>query len=212
MGRVLVACEFSGRVRDAFRALGHDAWSCDLLPCEGDPRWHIQGDALEAAYGQPWDMMIAHPPCTFLTNAGARWLFEKPGRWQQLDEAAAFFNAFDLAPIDRIAKENPWPHKWAAERIGWPNAKMQPYEHGERQKKGICWWLKNLPPLLPSVMVGPPPDPGTEEAKAWEAVWREPPGPNQAKNRSRTLPGVAAAIATQWGSLLENLVSQESKP
>ena len=148
--------------------------------------------------GQGWDLGIFHPPCTYLTNAGARWLFEKPGRWQLLDEAIAFFNACGEG-IPKVAKENPWPHKWALERIGWPTCKMQPYEHGERQKKGICWWLKNLPPLLPSAMVGPPPDPGTAEAKALEAVWREPPGPMQKINRSRTLPGVAKALAWQWG-------------
>lgn len=200
MARVLIACEFSAVVRDAFRARGHDAWSCDLLPCEGDPAFHIQGDVLEAL-SQGWDMMIAHPPCTYLTNAGCRWLFEKPGRWALLDQAAAFFRELRAAPIERIALENPWPHKWAAERIGWPDCKIQPYEHGERQKKGICWWLKNLPPIIPTAYVGPPPPPGSDEAKAWEAVWREPPGPLQAHNRSRTLPGVAKALAAQWGSL-----------
>lgn len=195
--RVLVACECSGRVRDAFRARGHDAWSCDLEPCEADPAWHIQGDAL-AVLSEPWDILIAHPPCTYLTNAEARWLFEKPGRWAQLDEAAEFFLRFlNAEHIPKRAVENPWPHKWAVERIGKPTFKTQPYEHGERQKKGLCWWLRGLPPLIPSAYVGPPPV--GEAAKQWESVWREPPGPNQARNRSRTLPGVAKAIAEQWG-------------
>jgi hypothetical protein len=114
--RVLVACEYSATVRDAFRALGHDAWSCDILPTDGDPRWHIEGDALEAVYGGHWDLMIAHPPCTYMTNAGVTWLHKDPTRWAKLDEGAAFFKALWDAPIERIAIENPVMHKYAKER------------------------------------------------------------------------------------------------
>ena len=198
--RVLVACEFSGVVRDAFIAAGHDAVSCDLLPSEA-PGPHVVGDVLPLL-AAGWDMLIAHPPCTYLANSGARWLFEKEGRWAQLDAGVAFFLALLNAPVPRVAVENPMPHKWATERIGRRyDCKVHPWEHGHRQKKQTCFWLRGLPPLLPSVMVGPPPESGTEEAKAWEAVWREAPGPRQAHNRSRTFPGIATAIASQWGSL-----------
>jgi len=199
--KVLVACEFSGIVRDAFRARGHDAWSCDLLPCEGDPTWHIQGDCLPVIYERDWDLLIAHPACTYMANSGARWLFEKPGRWGQLAAAAGFFRAcLEARHIPKRAVENPQPHKWAMAMIGRPfDFKAQPWWFGERQKKGLCFWVHGLPPLIPDRMVGPPPPAGSEEAKVWEAVWREPPGPNQAHNRSRTLPGVGRAMAEQWG-------------
>ena len=193
--RVLVACEFSGVVRDAFAARGHEAWSCDLLPTER-PGNHIQGDALALLDGS-WDLVIAHPPCTYLANSGARWLFEQEGRWPKLEDACAFFRAFlDAAP--KVAVENPLPHKWATERVGRYAFKVQPWEHGHRQKKTTCFWTRGLPPLLPTVVVGPPPKAGTPEAKEWEACWREPPGPDQAKNLSRTFQGIANAMAEQW--------------
>lgn len=194
--RVLVACEFSGTVRDAFAARGHDAWSCDLLPTER-PGNHIQGDVLEVI-NEGWDLMIAHPPCTYLANSGCRWLFEKEGRWQQLADGVSFFLALFNAPIPRIAIENPTPHKWAAERIGSKyHQRVQPWEFGEPQKKGICLWLKNLPPLIATDIQYPPTNP--ELAKEWEKVWREPPGKDQAKNRSKFFPSVAKAMAEQWG-------------
>ena len=197
----MIACEFSGIVRDAFRARGHDAWSCDLLPTEA-PGPHIEGDVL-AVLDDGWDMMIAHPPCTYLANSGARWLFEKPGRWAQLAEACAFFLKLLNAPIPRIAVENPRPHKWATERIGRPYFVTQPWEHGHPQRKATCFWLRGLPVLLPSRVCGPPPD----GDKAWESIWREPPGPNQARNRSRTYPGLAEAMANQWGTLAPRLAA-----
>ncbi len=196
--KVLIACEFSGIVRDAFAAKGHDAWSCDLLPTER-PGNHIQGDVLEIL-GDGWDLMVAHPPCTYLANSGARWLFEKEGRWNQLNDAAHFFKALMKAPIPKIAIENPLPHKWATERIGEKyNQRVQPWQFGDRQKKGICLWLKNLPPLL-STLIEYPPTPGSDDARQWESVWREPPGKDQAKNRSRTFQGIASAMADQWGA------------
>ena len=202
VGRVLVACEFSGVVRDAFAARGWDAWSCDLLASE-KPGNHYQGDVRDML-SEKWDMLIGHPPCTYLANSGARWLFEKPGRWELLDQSCAFFCELMNAPIKHVAIENPWPHKWGMERIGRkPDCKIQPWEHGHEQKKTTCLWLRGLPILLPSKIVGPPPkDP--LEAKRWESVWREPPGENQAKNRSRTFPGIAAAMAKQWGNYAAN--------
>lgn len=194
--RVLVACEFSQIVTRAFRDRGHEAYSCDLLPTEGNPDWHIQDDVLSVIEQERFDLMIAHPPCTYLANSGCRWLFEKEGRWEQLADGVEFFTKLLNAPIPRIAIENPTPHKWATEQIGQPyTQRIQPWEFGERQKKGICLWLKNLPPLMATAIEYPPIG---EDAKAWESVWREPPGPDQAKNRSRFFPKIAAAMSEQW--------------
>jgi hypothetical protein len=146
--RILIACEFSGIVREAFKQKGWDAWSCDLLPTEIQGQ-HIQDDVLKHLE-DGWDMMIAHPPCTYIANSGVRWLFEKKGRWKQLDEATDFFNRLLNAPIEKIAIENPQPHKWGTERIGKYSQKIQPYQFGEKQKKGICLWLKNMPLLQPT--------------------------------------------------------------
>lgn len=186
--RVLVACEYSGRVREAFRALGHDAWSCDLLPSEDDSPHHIQGDALPLLT-QGWDLLVAHPPCTRLCNSGVRWLHER-NLWAELDKAAAFFRAFLDAPVPRIAVENPVPHRYALERIGRDyDFTAQPYEHGDPYTKRTAFWLKNLPPLTPTKIM--------EEREA--AVHKMSPGPNRWKERSRTYPGIARALAAQWG-------------
>jgi hypothetical protein len=193
--KMLVACEFSGIVREAFAKKGWDAWSCDLLPTEL-PGQHIQDDVLNHL-NEDWDLMIAHPPCTYIANSGARWLFEKEGRWQRLSEATTFFKALLNAPIERIAIENPLPHKWGAEQIGIKYAqKVQPYQFGTPQKKGICLWLKNLPLLQLTNILVPPKN--KEELKKWEKVWREPPGKDQWKNRSRTFPNIAEVMAEQW--------------
>ena len=192
--KVLVACEFSGIVRDAFIARGHDAWSCDILPTE-KPGPHIQGDVLEIL-NDGWDLMIAHPPCTYLTNSGVRWLFEKEGRWGQLNDGVSFFNKLRNADIPKKCIENPVPHKWALERIGIKyNCKIHPWEFGHKQKKTTCLWLMGLSPLMPTCIVGPPP----KGDKSWESIWRCPPGPEQKKIRSRTFPGIAQAMANQWG-------------
>lgn len=182
--RVLVACEFSGTVRDAFRARGHDAWSCDLLPSES-PGPHIVGDALEAAYGQHWDLMIAHPPCTHLAVSGARWFKDK-----QEEQAAAleFVRALLAAPIERIALEN--PVSIISSRIRKPNQIIQPWQHGHGETKATCLWLKNLPLLVPTDIV---------DGRA-ARIHKMPPGPNRAKERSRTYNGIAAAMAAQWGN------------
>ena len=194
--KVLVACEFSGIVREAFNSMGHDAWSCDFRPSEKEGS-HLLGDVIPHL-GENWDLMIAHPPCTFIANSGVRWLFEKQGRWEKLREATTFFKEFLNARITRICVENPQPHKWGIELIGRKyDQKIQPWQFGEPQKKGTCLWLKNLPPLQPTKILIPPKD--KLELKKWESVWREPPGENQGKNRSRTFVGIASAMATQWG-------------
>ena len=208
MARVLVGCECSGRVREAFRRRGHDAWSCDMEPAEDGSPYHIRGNVLDVL-GDGWDLGIFHPPCTYLTNAGARWLFiggrkingRDESRWAGLDAGANLFNRCLTAPIQRIAVENPWPHTWAVQLIGRPDQKAQPWWFGDKQKKGLCLWLQNLPLLVKDNDVGPPPPRGTEEAKAWEFVWRCS-TKNRARDRSRTFPGFARAMADQWGPLL----------
>ena len=201
--RVLVACEFSGIVRDAFIAAGHDAVSCDLLPSERDGP-HIVGDAIDVAWnGGPWDMMIAHPPCTTLTNAGVRHLHSVPSRngvlaklhgqarWAQMERDARFFLLLLNAPIERVAIENPTPHKYARALIGPYDAWYQPWMFDEPETKRTCLWLRGLPPLLSTVI--------TETRTP--RVHMTSPGPDRWKERSRTLPGIASAMAAQWGTL-----------
>jgi len=182
--RILVACEFSGVVRDAFRARGHDAVSCDLEPTE-QPGPHIQAD-VRAVTGQGWDMMIAFPPCTHLARSGARWHWGSPEQGQAL----AFVRELMAAPIPRIAIEN--PRGAIGSFIGPPDVVIQPWEYGHRESKATCLWLKGLPVLMPTDVLAPP-----YEAR----VHREAPGPDRAKRRSRTLRGVAEAMAHQWGAL-----------
>ena len=183
MSRVLVACEFSGIVRRAFRANGHDAWSCDLLPAE-DGGEHIQGDCL-AAIERGWDMMIAFPPCTHLASSGARWF---PMKRSEQAAALDFVRALMLAPIARIAIEN--PVGIISTKIRKPDQIIQPWQFGHGETKATCLWLKNLPPLRPTNIVD------GRQAR----VHREPPSPDRWKRRSRTLSGIAAAMADQWGS------------
>ena len=198
--RVLIACEYSGVVRRAFAARGHDAWSCDLLPSEDHANQHIIGDARDLL-GDGWDLlMVAHPPCTRLCNSGVRWLSRPPkGKtlaqmWADLDEAADLFSAFWNAPIDRVAVENPIMHRHARERIrnfAPASQQLQPWQFGHGETKATCLWLKNLAPLHPTNIV----DGRTQR------VHRMSPGPNRWRERSRTYQGIADAMADQWGSL-----------
>jgi len=188
MGRVLVACEFSGIVRDAFIAAGHDAVSCDLLPSER-PGPHYQGDI--TTYGPLWrgefDLLIAHPPCTYLAVSGARWMASRP---EKVAEALTFVQLLLDAPIRRIALEN--PVSIISSRIRKPEQIIQPWQFGHGETKATCLWLKGLPALVPTDIVD-----GREPR-----VHHASPGPDRWKERSRTLPGIAAAMAAQWGSLL----------
>jgi hypothetical protein len=187
--KVLIACEFSGVVRDAFFRAGHDAWSCDFLPTE-IPGNHVQGDVREIL-DRGWDMMIAHPPCRFLARSGSRWWKET---WRQVEQKSAINFVEELldAPIDRIAIENPVGILSTA--IRRPDCITQPWWFGEPETKATCFWLKNLPPLLATEM-------GQGRR---ERVHRLPPSADRWKERSRTLPGVAAAMVTQWGYVSEN--------
>jgi site-specific DNA-cytosine methylase len=186
MMRVLVACEYSGVVRDAFIAAGHDAISCDLLPTE-KPGPHHQGDVRDII-GDGFDLMIAHPPCTHLAVSGARWFAEKQA---EQAEALAFVRFLLDAPIPRIALEN--PVSIISSRIRKPTQIIQPWQFGHGETKATCLWLHNLPPLVPTNVVD------GREAR----VHRMPPGPDRWKERSRTFTGIAAAMALQWGPLLD---------
>lgn len=198
--RVLIGCEFSGVVRRAFAAQGHDAWSVDLLPAEDGSNHHIVGDARDHL-NDGWDLLaVFHPPCTRLCLSGLRWLHAPPkGRdlssmWAELDEAADLFSAFWNAPIPRIAVENPKMHRHAQQRIrGFvpPAQTVQPWQFGHGETKATCLWLRNLPPLTATDVV----------AGRVERVHRMPAGPNRWRERSRTFEGIAHAMATQWGDV-----------
>lgn len=225
--KVLVACEESQTVCKAFRERGHEAYSCDIQePSGGHPEWHILGDALKAVDGGQittmdgvthdigkWDLLIAHPPCTYLTVAGNRWFsIEKYGdkarkRAEKREHAVAFFMSFINAPVGRIAVEN--PVGYMSRRFRKPDCIIQPFQFGEHARKATCLWLKNLPSLTPTKIV----DPG-EILPGWYSVgasacfatdedgkilgWDDP---RTAKARSKTFPGIATAMAEQWGSL-----------
>lgn len=186
--RVLVACEFSGRVRDAFARRGHDAWSCDIRPSEA-PGNHIQDSILEqSVVNRGWDMMIAHPDCTFLTVSGARW---NHAEWREEAQLAAlhFVKSLWKFPVPKVAIENPVGRLSSLWR--GPTQTVQPWQFGDNETKATCLWLRGIPPLMPLV-VEPP-------ANITASVWREPPGPDRKKNRSRTYLGIAEAMAAQWG-------------
>lgn len=208
--RVLIACEESQEVCKAFRRKGHEAYSCDLIPCSGGyPEWHLQGDVLDYL-DHEWDLMIAHPPCTRLTNAGSRWLKEPPkGKtlvqmWRDLFEGAEFYNKLREAPIEKIAIENPVFHKHARELLGNPSRYVvQPWWFGDKAFKATGFEIKNLPALVEGVdtLRATVPKSGTEEHKKWSECHRMSPGPERARLRSKTYPGIADAMAEQWGSL-----------
>lgn len=209
--RVLVACEFSGVVRNAFRKVGHDAWSCDLLPADDNSSYHIQKDVLDVI-NDGWDLMIAHPPCTYLTVSGNKWFYHPedkhlptddrrphprfPERKQQQAQSVTFFMLLVNASIERIAVENPVGRMSTFYRK--PDQVMQPYMFGHGETKATCLWLKNLPKLVPTNIV--------EGRK--QALHYLPPSPDRWKLRSKTYQGVAEAMASQWGTI-HNLNTSE---
>lgn len=201
MGRILVACEFSGVVRDAFNECGHEAFSCDILPTDRYAWRHIQDDVQNFLNSGIWDLMIAHPPCTYLANSGNKHLYLLPGRFAKMHAAAAFFRKLLNAPIPRICIENPIMRQ-AYERVGRKQDQViQPWQFGHREMKATCLWLKNLPILKPTMIVGPPPK-DIIERRQWARVHRAPPSSDRWKIRSRTFEGIAKAMAEQWGPLL----------
>lgn len=200
--RVLIACEESQEVCKAFRELGHEAYSCDLEPCSGGhPEWHIQ-DSIWHVLGKPgtqyplqWDLIIAHPPCTFLSNSGARWLYNKDGsintdRFDKMIDGAMFFRSLLHSNCDKICVENPIIHKHARVLIGRKQDQIiQPWQFGHGETKATCLWLKGLPLLVPTDIVE-----GREQRIA-----KMPPSKDRQKLRSKTYPGIARAMAEQWG-------------
>lgn len=211
--KVLVACECSGTVRDAFLAAGHDAWSCDLKPDERGSNRHIRDDVRNVLAMEHWDLLaVMHPPCTRLCNSGVRWLHTPPpGRtkaemWDELDEGAALFSDCLNADVPRIAVENPVMHRYAKERIRgfFPASQsVQPWQFGtdpagpDNEKKRTCFWLKGLPKLRPT---------GTlDGTTARNSVHFASPGADRATERSRFFPGMAAAMAHQWGGAAAQL-------
>jgi hypothetical protein len=212
--KILIACEFSGIVRDAFAALGHNAWSCDLLPSE-TPGQHHQGPLEDfIGSGRDWDFIGGHPPCTFMANSGVRWLYgdhkmmtgeKSMERWRSMESACAFFNMIRNRDCPHIYIENPIMHKHARRLIHcpmehWeivneddPTQIIQPWQFGHGETKATCLWLKGLPPLQPTNIV----------AGRNSRVHFESPSPDRWKERSRTLPGIAAAMARQWGGVVD---------
>lgn len=215
--RVLVACERSGVVRRAFEALGYDAWSCDIVPADDGSNRHITGDVLEHL-NDGWDLLtVMHPPCTVLCNSGAKHLYlggrkengRNPQRWAELEEAAAFYRALrDAKQIPCRAVENPIMHGAAIELTGRGETHfVQPWWFGDPYFKATGLELINLPRLVPTNKLTPPKK-GTDEHKAWSMVHRAPPGPDRAKIRSQTFPGIAAAMAQQWGKAASDYVAR----
>ena len=192
--KVLVACEYSGIVRDAFAAKGHNAWSCDILPTES-PGNHYQGDVLEHL-DKGWDLMIAHPPCTYLSNAGARYLYPKgklnEDRYKLGLKAKQFFMALYNAPINKICVENPISSRIFA--LPKYTQTIQPYEYGHPVQKKTCLWLKNLPELKPTNIIY------KRQSTKIPGNWFNKGGKDRQKNRSKFFDGFAQAMADQWGT------------
>lgn len=210
--RVLIACEFSGAVRRAFRERGHDAWSCDLLPAEDGSPYHIQAEHdlhLLDIVRNGWGLMIAHPPCRYLSNSGACRLYvggkgsriKDPERWENMRRGALLFRALWNAPIERIGIENPIMHRHALALIGQNfEHSIQPFEFGHPESKRTCLWLKNLPPLKPTKVLALP-ECGHWENQTPSGQNRLGPSPTRSQDRARTYSGIASAMAEQWGCL-----------
>jgi len=214
---VLVACEESQAVTKQFRALGHNAYSCDLLDSSGGhPEWHIKGDALQIAYDSSydWDLMIAHPPCTYLAVSGARWLYNKDGsrnedRWVKQAEGLAFVSKLLEAPIDYIALEN--PVSVISTQIRKPDQIIQPYQFGDEASKKTCLWTKNLPDLVHTELVGKgemvewiDKNGKTKRQAKWylDALSKAKTPEERRTLRSKTFEGIAKAMADQWSSAI----------
>jgi hypothetical protein len=203
--KILVACEYSGRVREAFRKLGHDAWSCDLLPSDDNSPYHIQGDVLEIL-NDGWDMMIAHPPCTYLANSGVQHMWngrkkengKNVERWKNMEDGRRFLLSLLNAPIPKIAVENPLPHSYA--ELPPYTQIIHPYYFGEEASKRTCLWLKNLPNLEKTNVVSPGERYYDKNGKSNGSKWYQlPPGKDRWKHRSTTFQSIANTMAEQWG-------------
>jgi len=198
--KILVACEYSGRVRDAFRAAGHDAWSCDLLPCDADPAYHIQGDVVPLL-GDGWDLMVAHPPCTYLCSSGLHWNKRVEGRQAKTEAALDFVRTLLSCPIPRVAIEN--LVGCISTRIRKPDQTIQPWQFGHDASKATCLWLKGLPLLRPTALISPRMVDGKPRWANQTDSGQNRLGPSVGrwKIRSETYSGIATAMAQQWGTL-----------
>lgn len=219
--KILIACEISGIGRRAFAALGHDVWSCDILPAEDGSNRHIMCDVRDGILNEGWDLLaVMHPPCTRLCRSGRRWM-SGPGIWTppkqlpagrtwddmkaEFEEGISIFNACWNAPIERVAVENPEMNDLAKARMpeGLPAPQVvQPFWFGEPQYKATGWYLRGLPKLLETNRL-PEPERGSDEWRSWNKVHRMPPGPERAKLRSRSFPGMLEAAAMQWAGPAE---------
>lgn len=208
--RALIGCEYSATVRDAFRAAGHDAWSCDTLPTEGDPKYHYQGNVLDII-DDDWDMMIAHPPCRCLTIAGAA-SYNDEGRAQAREEAIIFFERLQNARIPRIAIENPIPFLSVQARIGKYNQYVNPFDFGVPVRKRVCLWLKNLPELQSTNVVQVKPDKvyirksGVKKGEKYNTYYHQG---RSSKERARFFPCIADAMVDQWS--VQNLIKFDAE-
>lgn len=221
---ILVACEYSDTVASAFRARGFEAYSCDLRPTEGDPRWHIQDDIRNHLQANRWAAMIAHPYCTFNTLAGIRWMYHPddtalpqpdrrrhpkyPNRMRDFLEGALLFSDLMAAPVEFIGCENSKPHGLAMSVLGRPTQTVQPYDFGSPFTKGATLWLNNLPALVPTHTKA---QVLAEHGEIVARCHRMPPGPEREKERSRFDPAIAAAMAKQWGDhILSTLAARRT--
>ncbi len=199
--RVLIACETSGRSREAFRRLGHDAWSCDLLPADDGSKYHFNVDMREVVdFG--WDLLVAHPTCTYLCRSGLHWNKRVPGRQEKTEEALDFVRWIMGLPIDRIGIEN--PIGCISTRIRKPDQVVQPHQFGDDASKATCLWLKNLPTLAPTKLVAPRIVGGRQRwANQTDSGQNKlPPSADRWKLRSETYQGIADAMAFQWGGVV----------
>lgn len=215
--RVLIACETSGIARRAFQALGHDVWSCDLLPAEDGSNHHIRCDVRDGILTEGWDLLaVMHPPCTRLCRSGRRWM-SGPGKWTppkrlpngrtldsmkaEFEDGVSIFTACWTAPIERVAIENPEMNDLARDRMPGdlpPPQMVQPFWFGEPEYKNTGWYLRGLPELTETNRL-PEPERGSDEWKRWNRVHRLPPGPERTRLRNRSFPGMMQAAAEQWG-------------
>ena len=188
MMKVIIGCEFSQVITKAFRKKGHEAYSCDLISCEGGhPEWHIRDDVLKHL-DDGWDIGIFHPDCTFLANCGVQWI-SKRDEWKDMEKAAIFFNKLLHSKIKKKSVENPIQHGYARQIIRKYDQIIQPWMFGHGEQKAICLWLVNLPKLTPTCIVK-----GREQR-----IWKMPPSHNRGKLRSIFYPGIGDAMAEQWG-------------
>lgn len=210
--KILIGCEESQAVCKAFRERGFEAYSCDIQPCSGGhPEWHFEDNIFHILHSTRFsnglELFIGHPPCTYLANSGVRWLYNKDGsknfdRWEKMVQAAKFFKALLHTNADYVAIENPIMHKYALEIIGEkPTQIIQPWMFGDGEQKATCLWIKNLPPLQWSDKDTMFQKKTTSEGRE-QRIWKLPPGPERAKLRSKTFPGIASAMAEQWGNYL----------